>query len=134
MFLFSNSRRAMGIILAIILTGIPIYYYVTTMIQAPWGKADIDMSIKDMIHSVEKTSPSLPKIVLGDRLRSHNSMHGSAWSGFFDYEATVGGAPTRLRISWEELIGINTITKIEGLSDDSPSSTIWSRSNNAPSR
>ena len=119
------SKPGWGIIVAIIIVGIPIYGFATWFVQAPWGKADIDDSVRQMIIQVAAKSRDLPRIILDRRLSADDTLHNSTWRGKFLYNGTVNGKPAKLRITWEEVVGINTITSIEELDDDSRSTMIW---------
>jgi hypothetical protein len=125
MFPKSISKPGWGIIVAIIIVGIPIYCFSTWLIHAPWGKADIDDSVRQMIVQVAAKSRDFPRIILDRRLSADDTLHNSTWRGKFVYNGTVNGNPAKLRIMWEEIVGINTITSIEKLNDDSRSTMIW---------
>jgi len=114
-------------ILLILALSIPIYVFVKLLERSAWNGADVDSSVQQMILQVAKTSRGFPQISLGRNLSNKATMRGSTWKGTVEYEATVNSSPSTLRISWEERVGLNVITKIETLSDGVASSIIWRR-------
>lgn len=123
-----------GIVLAIIVVGIPIYFFATSLVQAPWGHDDIDSSVQRLVDDLSRKAMISRKITLGRRVTSDDTLHDSSWSGYFVYDCTLDGAPARVRITWIEVLGVNTVTKIERVDGDVGSMTIWDKSSNGTSR
>ena len=119
-----TQRPGWGLIVAILIVGAPIYFGAKYLIQAPWGKLDINEEIERQLHVVASKNLALPKIVLGRRLADDGHLT-SSWYGSFDYEATVEGRATKVRISWKEIQGLNVVTRIEELVEDSAPKLIW---------
>lgn len=128
------SKPGFGIILSILIVGIPFYFFITYLLQAPWGNADINTSVQSLVDDLSRKATEFHKIRLGHRLASDNTLHDSSWKGYFDYDATIDGAPSKVRITWVEVLGVNTITKIERIDIDAGPTTIWDRSPNGSAK